>query len=344
MSLKIATVGCGYFSRFHHEAWQRLAISKKLDLTGVCDIEPARAERFCQRYGFSRSFSDLEKMIEVSEPDLIDLIVPPSEHLRSVELCALAGIDVICQKPFAQTYLEAQSAAALVKKHNIRLVVHENFRFQPWYRQLKQLLIENHLGEIYQCRFALRPGDGQGEAAYMDRQPYFQQMPEFLIRETGIHFIDVFRYLFGPVDQVWADLQQLNPAIAGEDSGLFILRHQNNVRSVFDGNRLADHVATNRRLTMGELLLEGSDGSIALDGDGRLWHRRHGKNQSSEFDYNWTESGFGGDCVYSLQQHVIEHFLTGSPLENEISSYLSNLSCQDAVYRSNQSGQWQVPD
>ena len=31
-------------------------------------------------------------------------------------------------------------------------------------------------------------GDGQGPRAYLDRQPYFQQMPRFLIHETAIHY------------------------------------------------------------------------------------------------------------------------------------------------------------
>ena len=44
------------------------------------------------------------------------------------------------------------------------------------------------------------------------------------------------------------------------------------------GNRLADHKAENRRLTMGEMLIEGSEGTLRLDGDGALWLRSHGQS------------------------------------------------------------------
>jgi predicted dehydrogenase len=44
-------------------------------------------------------------------------------------------------------------------------------------------------------------------------------MKRFLIHETGIHLIDVFRFLLGEVRSVYADLTKLNPVIAGEDSG-----------------------------------------------------------------------------------------------------------------------------
>ena len=63
-------------------------------------------------------------------------------------------------------------------------------------------------------------GDGWGDNAYLDRQPYFQTMPRLLVVETAIHWIDTFRFLFGEVDAVYARLRRINPAIAGEDAGL----------------------------------------------------------------------------------------------------------------------------
>ncbi|MEZ5740638.1 MAG: hypothetical protein R3E68_15060 [Burkholderiaceae bacterium] len=45
----------------------------------------------------------------------------------------------------------------------------------------------------------MRLGDGQGPEAHLSRQPYFQQMPRFLVHETAIHFIDSFRFPLGEV-------------------------------------------------------------------------------------------------------------------------------------------------
>ena len=62
------------------------------------------------------------------------------------------------------------------------LIVHEDFRFQPWYREAKRLLAAGVLGEPHSIAFRLRPGDGQGPDAYLDRQPFFQRVERFLIR------------------------------------------------------------------------------------------------------------------------------------------------------------------
>ncbi len=186
--------------------------------------------------------------------------------------------------------------------------------------------------------FRLRPGDGQGPGAYLDRQPYFQTMERFLVHETAIHLIDVFRYLMGEATALFAQLRRLNPAIAGEDAGVIHLDFASGARGLFDGNRLADHAANDPRLTMGEMLLEGSAATLRLDGDGRLWLRRHGEGGEAQVDYDWSTAGFGGDCVYRLQRHVVDHLTNGAPIMNTAREYLTNLRIEQAVYESNAAG------
>ena len=86
----------------------------------------------------------------------------------------------------------------------------------------------------------MRPGDGQGNPpAYVRRQPYFAAMERFVIHETGIHFVDVFRSLLGEMGSVYAELQRLNPSIAGEDSGtvVFGFSADAQLHAVLDCNR-----------------------------------------------------------------------------------------------------------
>ena len=216
--IRLATAGCGYFSQFHHEAWQRLDVNH----VAICDRELKKAENFSRQYGGAKVFSSFEEMVSQTRPQLVDLILPPAEHLQHIRYAAEHGAHVICQKPFTNSIEEAKLAVKAAEASGVQLIVHENFRFQPWYRRIKQLIEAAKFGQLYQLCFDLRPGDGQGRDAYLDRQPYFQQMPEFLIRETGIHFVDVFRFLCGEVASVWSDLRRLNPAIQGEDAGIFI--------------------------------------------------------------------------------------------------------------------------
>ena len=193
------------------------------------------------------------------------------------------------------------------------------------------------IGEVLNATFRLRPGDGQGPEAYLDRQPYYQVMPRFLVHETAVHWVDTFAYLFGPAEAVYADLRRINPVIAGEDAGHVIFEH-GPVRARVDGNRHLDHVADNLRRTMGEALIEGTRGGWALSGDGAVTRRGFGSDVAETVFGPDTWDGFGGDCVHALQSHVVGAMTGGTALENEARDYLRVIAVKDAIYASAAAG------
>ena len=328
--LKVAGVGAGYFAQFHYEAWQRM---QRVEPIALCDLDQNKAQTMAKRFGVAYVFRDAAAMLKSVQPDLLDIVTPPETHLGLVQLAAEHQLPVICQKPLAPTLAEAQAVVAVAEDAGILLVVHENFRFQPWFQELRRLLQSGMIGTCYSASFRLRPGDGQGPDAYLSRQPYFQKMERFLIHETGIHFIDTFRFLFGEVSSVYAELRRLNPVIAGEDSGTVLCEFRNSVSVLFDGNRLVDHEAEDTRLTMGEMLIEGAAGVLRLNGQGRIFFRKYGE-QENEHEYAWESCGFAGDCVFSCQSHVVSHLLNGTQFQNSGREYLRNLELEEAIYES----------
>ncbi len=334
-ALRVGVIGAGYFARFHHDAWNRLPGA---DLTGVADPNCEALKGALADYNGVGHFASLEELIAKTQPHLIDVATPPQTHADLVAQAAHHGLPVICQKPLAPTFEEARQIVEASENSGITLVIHENFRFQPWFREARRLIDTGHLGDLHGVAFRLRPGDGQGERAYLDRQPYFQEMEHFLVHETAIHFIDTFRYLMGEVSAVTARLRRLNPHIAGEDAGYILFDFASGAGGCFDGNRLNDHAADNTRRTMGEMWLEGSAGVLRLDGMGRLWWKPHGGDEA-EHAYDWRDQGFAGDSLFALQSHVIDHLIGGGPLENSGRDYLCNLEIEEAVYRSAETGQ-----
>ena len=333
--LRVATVGAGYFSAFHHDAWNRIP---EVELVAVCDADAGKAQAYAERFQIPETFTYIATMLDAVGPDLVDIATPPATHLGLIRETMARRVATICQKAFCRSLDEAETAVGLADTAETLLVVHENFRFQPWHRELKRQLDAGRIGELYQISFRLRPGDGQGPRAYLDRQPYFQQMDRFLVHETAIHLIDVFRYLLGEPEAAMARLTRLNPAIKGEDSGVMLLEFDGNRRALFDGNRLVDHIAQNRRLTMGEMLAEGATGVIRLDGDGRLFHRGFGSNEEEPIGYDWKDQGFAGDSVLAFQRHVVDHLLGRGAIVTLASDYLANLRIEEAVYRASAEG------
>jgi predicted dehydrogenase len=329
--VRVAGVGAGYFSQFHVAGWRALA--GHAELVAWCDRDIDRA-----RKTEAPPFSSCERMLDEARPDLLDVVTPPQTHLDLVRAAAERGIPVICQKPLAPTYAEAVQIVEAAERAGVPLVVHENFRWQPWYREVRRFIDHGRLGKTHCVAFRLRPGDGQGPRAYLDRQPYFQAMRRFLVHETAIHWIDTFRFLMGEVTAVYAALRKLNPAIAGEDAGYIVFDFEGGATGLFDGNRLNDHVAANPRRTMGEMWLEGSAGVLRLDGEARLWWKPHHEREAEHRYDRGPEDTFGGGACQALQAHVIEHLMRNAPMENSGRDYLANLRVEEAIYRSNDEG------
>lgn len=325
--VRVAGLGAGYFSRFHYDSWQRMPDA---DLVACCDIEMDRA----RAVGVA-AYQDLSAMLRAERPDLLDIIVPPAAQADAIRTALAEGVrTMICQKPFCTSLTTAQAITAEVEAAGATLVIHENFRFQPWYRKIKTLTQTNAVGALHQITFRFRPGDGQGPGAYLDRQPYFQTMPRFLVHETAVHWIDTFRYLLGAPTAIYADLRSLNPAVTGEDAGHILFEFDEGRRALFDGNRHLDHAADNPRCTMGEALIEGTAGTLTLTGDGALHLRRFGETETVTVLPQDTSDTFGGDCVHALQRHVVAGLQSGDLFENTARSYLPVIEIEEAIYTS----------
>lgn len=325
--LRVACVGAGYFSQFHVDSWLRMP---RAHLVGICDSDFERARKLD-----IPPFADLIEMIEETAPDVLDAVVPPDAQGELLRSAISSGVStVICQKPFCRSLAEARDICAEAELANVTMIVHENFRFQPWYRFIKSELDKGIIGTLQNMSMRLRPGDGQGPQAYIARQPYFQKMERFLIHETGVHWIDTFRFLAGDPKSVYADLRRLNPAIAGEDAGYVIFDHSDDVQAILDGNRHLDHKAENQRLTMGDALFEGTEGVLELIGDGSVWFRGKGSQERRRVFQADTSIGFAGDCVHALNTHVVAGLLDGAEMENEAKGYLKVLEIEEAIYLS----------
>ena len=333
--MKVVCIGAGYFARFHVDAWKRIP---DVRLVAICDKEEEKAHALAREFGVGATFTDFLDMIEITQPDVIDLITPPKSRLKLVKKLAPLGIPLIIQKPVAPTLEEVKAMVDLTKVFKVRILVHENFRFQPWYRQIRSILDQGELGEqIHGLYFRMRMGDGWREDAYLNRQPYFREMPRLLIYETGVHFIDVFRYLGGEISRVYARLTQLNPQIKGEDSGILIFDYLQGGYGVFDAGRYHEVDHPNPRYTFGSLRLEGQKGHLRMDLSGRIYLKKLGK-LTKEISYNHRDRGFAGDCVWGFQQHAIQCLKEGENAETELEAYLPNLIVQEAIYKSSKEG------
>jgi predicted dehydrogenase len=211
---------------WHHlVAWRNLG--SRVHLVGICDPNTQNAQKRADEFGIPRTYQDTVSMLADTEIDALDVASPRQTHATHVEAAAAKGIDVLCQKPLTPTLPEAEELIRNIAGKN-RLMVHENWRFRPWYRDLRQWIAQGELGDILMGQLAMIGAgmlpDSKGRRPAFERQPFMANEAQLMIKEVLIHHLDVMRYLCGPLNVLAARTARTLPDVKGETLATIMLR------------------------------------------------------------------------------------------------------------------------
>lgn len=203
--LRVAIAGAGMISWHHLLAWKKLG--DRIRLVAVCDPDPARARTRAEEFGIPHTYADAQTLFAGQEIDALDVASPRETHAAWVEAAAARGIRVLCQKPLTPTLAEAETLVDAVAG-KARLMVHENWRFRPWYRRAREWIEEGAIGDLMLGRMTLITSgmlpDASGQRPAFVRQPFMIGEHRLMISEVLIHHLDTMRYLCGPLRVVAA--------------------------------------------------------------------------------------------------------------------------------------------
>ena len=217
--LRIAVVGCGFWSRFQVPAWQELS---DVECIAVCDLDHVKARQTAEAFDIPKSYSDAAAMIKEEQPDALDVITSPSTHYRMVALAASTRTAVICQKPMANDFGEAEAMVQLCQEAQIPFFVHENWRWQRPIRELKKILDAEKIGRPFRARL-----DFNTSFSVFINQPFLREQNQFILADLGTHILDVVRFLFGEAKPLVCQTRTVSAGIAGEDVATVFLEMQN---------------------------------------------------------------------------------------------------------------------
>jgi len=234
VTLRVALAGAGMVSRHHLIAWRRCAGAKVVAIADPnADARNARAQEF----DVPACYCDVASMLSAGGVDALDVATPLATHAALIGLAIQHGIPVLCQKPLAATANEARVIAAEAQANGVRLMVHENWRFRPYYLTIKAWITAGRIGRPRAFQLATL-GSGllsrAGETPPgLVRQPFLKTMPRLLILELLIHHFDTLGFLFGPLSVEAAHVATLSPYVSGEDTATLALQGEGIAGSVF---------------------------------------------------------------------------------------------------------------
>lgn len=329
----VSMIGMGYWSDVHFHAWRTLG---NVRIAAVSDRNQHKLDDKAAKYGLSpdQLYLHVDDMLKRPDIDIVDVITRPDSHLEMVERAARAGKHVLCQKPFAPTLEESQAMVDICRRHGVRLMVAEGWRWQSHYIAIKQAIDSGVLGAISFAKIAAKWyfTPRFDDPAKMT-QPYFREMDRLLLYEMGPHYIDAYRYLFGQPSGLTAVHKRISPHIMGDDLAILIFHHGSMTgmleaswasREFLDG---AYNLAGGENL-MEYVIVEGADATLRLTADGKLQLIRAG-GRVEDVDYPKDDLQCSHDRLHA---HFIHGLNTGEPFATSGEEYLQVMRIIEQAY------------
>ena len=202
--VNIAIVGCGWISERHTEAYQWMFENglKYFHINSLCDISTEKANGLAEKIASfqnekPRIYNELGAMLEKEELDAVDVCTHRHDLVAIPSL--KAGKHVTIEKPFGFTIKECKRVMESIQEGKI-LAIAEGARRTPDARAINWCIQKGMIG-VPRMMFW---DDVSWWTHYRDWRHHKLQSGGGGVLDVGIHFADMWRYLLGEAEEVYA--------------------------------------------------------------------------------------------------------------------------------------------
>jgi predicted dehydrogenase len=240
MSLRIGIVGAGNMAGVHVDAWEETPDR----IVAVFDPDRERSSKLASDHGalVADDFDSLVGMV-----DVVDICTPTHTHGVYVAAAALAGVDIVCEKPLARTAAEAFDAVAACDAAGVKLLVGHVVRFFPEHAAARARVVAGDIGDVGIVRLDRSTYLPAGASSWFSDR----SKSGGVVLDLMIHDVDYARWVAGDVERVYAR------SAGSGDHVLATLSHTNGAISHIQGSW-----AYPRGSFRATLEIAGSDGLI----------------------------------------------------------------------------------
>ncbi len=216
--MKIAIIGCGFVGNKRADT---LAILN-CQLIACVDQDSTRAEALAKRHPGCVAHTDWREIIH--NPD-IQLVIIATQHATLAEIglaCVAAGKHVLLEKPAGRRASELNPLIATAEKTGARIRVGFNHRYHRAFRQARELVDQDILGDLMFVRGRYGHGGRLGYENEWRAQPTLSGGGELI--DQGVHLIDLARWFLGDFSDIQGHAHTYYWEMPVDDNGFLILK------------------------------------------------------------------------------------------------------------------------
>ncbi len=231
--LDVAIVGLGRWGQNHVNSVQ--GVSARVRFTRAVVNNPDKSREFAAKHALRLS-TDYAELLSDPSIRMVVLATPNSLHTAQIIAAAQAGKPVLCEKPLALTRANAARAVRACEGAGVPLGVGQDKRFWPSMQELKRVVDSGVLGEVLHVEGHFSNENSSKKLHYGWRESPGES-PGGSITATGIHVLDAFINLVGPLRRVSAQHILRRPPPESLDTLAITFEFNNHVSGVLCGVR-----------------------------------------------------------------------------------------------------------
>jgi scyllo-inositol 2-dehydrogenase (NADP+) len=219
--IRVAIVGYGLAGRVFHAPL--IAATDGLEVAIIVTSNSARARQAAAEHPAAQVVQSVEDLWATTRPDLLVVATTNDSHVSIASAAIERGVPVVVEKPVALAAADAEALVEQAERAGVILTVFQNRRWDTDQLTLHRLLEEDGLGEVtrYESRFERwRPRLDPAKP----RETLPPEKGGGVLLDLGVHLVDQALVLFGPVTQVYAEIDSRRGA-PPEDDVFMALRH-----------------------------------------------------------------------------------------------------------------------
>jgi myo-inositol 2-dehydrogenase/D-chiro-inositol 1-dehydrogenase len=230
----VGLIGAGRIGRVHAEnlAYRMPAVN----LVAVADVFLEAAEKCAADFQIPSALSDHGAILDNKDIDTVIICSSTDTHAQFISEAAEAGKHIFCEKPIALDLHKIDQTLAVVERHGVKLQIGFNRRFDPNFKQVRELVAAGKIGTPHLVRITSR-----------DPAPPpidYIKVSGGIFLDMTIHDFDMARFLISSeVEEIYAiGGVMIDPAIgeAGDiDTAVITLRYANGAIGTIDNSRQA---------------------------------------------------------------------------------------------------------
>ncbi|RLI63991.1 MAG: gfo/Idh/MocA family oxidoreductase [Candidatus Asgardarchaeum californiense] len=173
-------IGVGAMGFNHARVYYEIPNTK---LVAIADKDMTKLKNLKAKYNGVRIYSDYVDMIEKEELDIVTIAVPTTLHKEVADVVFEHGVNVLLEKPIADTLENADAIIKKAEKCDVTLMIGHIERFNPVVMKARELIESNVFGDLLSISVR-RLGPFSGRIKDVG-----------VLVDWAVHDIDVLRYL-----------------------------------------------------------------------------------------------------------------------------------------------------